>query len=73
MTEAWPAVGMRSFGHEKGNKVFTWSHDSRDQDWVATITREDCVGPSRPGGRVLRGCASEDSDSNLKGGPKRLR
>ena len=30
---------MRGFGHGKGNKVFTCSHDSRDQDCVAKITR----------------------------------
>ena len=69
-TKAQPAVGMRGFGHDTGNEVFTLSHDSRDQDWVAKFTRVDRVGPSRPGGQVLRSSTSEDSDSNLKGGPQ---
>ena len=57
---------MHGFGHDEGHKVYTWSHDSRDQSWVAQNTRRERVGPLRPRSRVLRSCASEDSDSNLK-------
>ena len=35
---------MRGFGHDKGNKVFTWSHDSRDQNWVAGSTHGEVRG-----------------------------
>ena len=38
---------MHGFGHDKGHKVFTWSHDSRDQSWVAQNTRRERVGPPR--------------------------
>ena len=43
-TKAQPAVGMHGFGHDKGHKVFTWSHDSRDQSWVAQNTRREARG-----------------------------
>ena len=46
---------MRGFGHDTGNEVFTWSHDSSDQDWVAKIARVERVGPSRPGSRAFGG------------------
>ena len=35
---------MHGFGHDKGHKVFTWSHDSRDQSWVAQNTRWEARG-----------------------------
>ena len=56
-TKAQPAVGMHGFGHDKGHKVFTWSHDSRDQSWVAQNTRREArgaVATQEPGPPQLR-------------------
>ena len=66
MTKALLAVGMRSFGHGKGNTIFTWSHDSHDLDWVAKLAHMDRVGPSLPWRQVLCSRAPEDTGSNLK-------